>query len=84
MTGAPVLPAPAPPPPTREHDRPHGARTAWAWVRPLGGVAILAFLVWRVGTGPFLDAVHQINAGSLVLAVLLGMLTTRRRPGGGA
>jgi uncharacterized membrane protein YbhN (UPF0104 family) len=45
-------------------------------VRPLGGVAILAFLVWRVGTGPFLDAVHQINAGSLVLAVVLGMLTT--------
>jgi uncharacterized membrane protein YbhN (UPF0104 family) len=45
-------------------------------VRPLGGVAILAFLVWRVGTGPFLDAVHQINAKSLVLAVLIGMLTT--------
>lgn len=76
MTSAPVLPRQAPPPPPREHDRPHGARAVWAWVRPLGGVAILAFLVWRVGTGPFLDAVHQINAGSLVLAVVLGMLTT--------
>jgi uncharacterized membrane protein YbhN (UPF0104 family) len=53
-----------------------GARLVWAWARPLSGVAILAFLVWRVGTGPFVDAVHQINAGSLVLAVLLGMLTT--------
>ena len=71
-----MLPPPAPPPPPREHDRPHGARAVWAWVRPIGGVAILGFLVWRVGTGPFLDAVHQINAGSLVLAVVLGMLTT--------
>ena len=76
MTSAPVLPPPAPPPPPREHDRPHGARAVWAWVRPIGGVAILGFLVWRVGTGPFLDAVHQINAGSLVLAVVLGMLAT--------
>ena len=76
MTSTPVLPPPAPPPPPREHDRPHGARAVWAWVRPLGGVAILAFLVWRVGTGPFLDAVHELNAGSLVLAVVLGMLTT--------
>jgi uncharacterized membrane protein YbhN (UPF0104 family) len=45
-------------------------------VRPLGGVAILASLVWRVGTGPFVDAVHQINAGSLALAVVLGIVTT--------
>jgi glycosyltransferase 2 family protein len=76
MTSAPVLPPPAPPPPPREHDRAPGARAAWAWVRPLGGVAILAFLVWRVGTGPFLDAVHQINVGALAIAVVLGMLTT--------
>jgi uncharacterized membrane protein YbhN (UPF0104 family) len=39
-------------------------------------VAILAFLVGRVGTGPFLDAVRQLDAGSLVLAVALGMITT--------
>jgi uncharacterized membrane protein YbhN (UPF0104 family) len=48
----------------------------WAWARPLGGVAILAVLVWRVGTGPFLDTLHQINAGSLVIAVLLGIVAT--------
>src|SRR4026207_2552793 len=76
MTTAPVLPPQAPPSPPREHDRPHSARAVWAWARPLGGVAILAFLVWRVGTGPFLDAVHQIDAGSLVLAMVLGMVTT--------
>jgi uncharacterized membrane protein YbhN (UPF0104 family) len=39
-------------------------------------VAILALLVWRVGTGPFVDAVHQINAGLLAIAILLGMMTT--------
>jgi uncharacterized membrane protein YbhN (UPF0104 family) len=48
----------------------------WAWARPLGGLAILAFLVWRVGTGPFLDAVHQLNAGALAAAVVLGIVTT--------
>jgi uncharacterized membrane protein YbhN (UPF0104 family) len=48
----------------------------WAWARPLGGAAILVFVVWRVGTGPFLDALHQINARCLVGAVLLGVVTT--------
>jgi uncharacterized membrane protein YbhN (UPF0104 family) len=77
MTSAPVLPPQAPPsPPSLAHDRPHGSRAVWAWVRPLGGVAILAFLVWRVGTGPFRDAVHQIDARALALAVVIGMVTT--------
>ena len=63
MTSAPVLTPPASsPPPPREHERPRGPRSVWAWVRPLGGAAILAFLVWRLGTGPFLDALRQINA----------------------
>jgi uncharacterized membrane protein YbhN (UPF0104 family) len=48
----------------------------WAWARPLGGLAILAFLVWRVGTGPFLDAVHQINVWALAAAFVLGIATT--------
>jgi uncharacterized membrane protein YbhN (UPF0104 family) len=76
MTSAPVLPPPAPPSPPREHEGPHGARAVWAWARPLGGAAILVFVVWRVGTGPFLDALHQINARCLVGAVLLGVVTT--------
>jgi uncharacterized membrane protein YbhN (UPF0104 family) len=76
MTIAPVLPPPAPPPPSREQPRPHGHRVLWAWARPLGGLAILAFLVRRVGTGPFLDAVHQINGWSLAAAFLIGIATT--------
>jgi glycosyltransferase 2 family protein len=76
MTIAPVLPPQAPPPHPGERDPLHRARMIWAWARPLSGVAILAFLVWRVGAGPFLDAVHQISAGLLVIAVLLGIMTT--------
>jgi len=77
MTSAPVLLRQAPPPPPRDRDRPHRAPVICAWaLRPVSGVAILAFLVWRVGTGPFVDAVHQINAGLLVIAILLGLMTT--------
>ena len=65
MTSAPVLPRPAPPA-ARPGDRPDRSGSArrnarsrlWAWLRPLGGLAILAFLVWRLGTGPFLDALR--------------------------
>ena len=76
MTSAPVLPLPAPTPRPREHDAPNGARAVWAWARPLGGAAILVFVVWRVGTGPFLDAVRQINVRCLVVAIVLGIVTT--------
>ena len=40
------------------------------------GVAILAFLVWKVGTGPFLDGVRRVDGRALVAAVGLGGLTT--------
>ena len=32
-----------------------------AWGRTVGGAAILAFLLWRLGTGPFLDGVRLID-----------------------
>ena len=49
---------------------------SWAWVRTLGGVAILAVLVWRVGAGPFLDAVPLIDAWSLAAVVAIAAVTT--------
>jgi glycosyltransferase 2 family protein len=79
MTIAPVLPPPAPPTldpgavATRS-PRPH--RSFWAWARPLGGLAILAVLVWRVGTGPFLDALRQLDGWSLAAAFGIGVVTT--------
>jgi len=49
---------------------------ARAWVRPLVGLAILAVLVWRVGTGPFLAGVRLINGSAIALALGIGALTT--------
>jgi uncharacterized membrane protein YbhN (UPF0104 family) len=47
-----------------------------ASVRVLGGPAILAFLVWRLGYGPFLDGVRLIDGWALASAVAIGALTT--------
>jgi uncharacterized membrane protein YbhN (UPF0104 family) len=52
-----------------------GTRT-WAWVRPAGGAAILAVLVWRLGAGPFLDGVRLISLRSLLAASCITALTT--------
>ncbi len=42
----------------------------------IAGVAILAVLVWRVGTAPVLDGIRSVNALSLVLAVGIAVPTT--------
>jgi uncharacterized membrane protein YbhN (UPF0104 family) len=49
---------------------------AWTWGRPLGGAAILAGLVWRLGTGPFLDGVRSLSIWSLLAALAITALTT--------
>jgi glycosyltransferase 2 family protein len=43
---------------------------------PLAGAAILAVLLWRLGTGPFLDGVRLINGWALTSALGIGALTT--------
>ena len=52
------------------------SRAAWAWGRVVGSALVLAVLVWRVGTGPFLDGVRMVDAGALVAAAGLAVLTT--------
>jgi uncharacterized membrane protein YbhN (UPF0104 family) len=52
------------------------SRMWWAWARMLGAAAILAVLVWRLGTGLFLDAVRMVNGWSLAAAAAIGLLTT--------
>jgi uncharacterized membrane protein YbhN (UPF0104 family) len=49
---------------------------AWTWARLLGGAAILALLVRRLGTGPFLDGVRLISVWSLLAATSITALTT--------
>ncbi|GGQ81627.1 hypothetical protein GCM10010145_59210 [Streptomyces ruber] len=49
-------------------------------VRPhlgtLAGTAIMGVLLWRLGTGVFLDGLRRIDAATLVAAVGIGVLTT--------
>jgi uncharacterized membrane protein YbhN (UPF0104 family) len=42
----------------------------------VGGAAILAVLLWRLGTAAFLDGVRVIDSTTLVLAAAIGVLTT--------
>jgi glycosyltransferase 2 family protein len=52
-------------------------RRAWPCLRALLGVAILAALVWRLGTGAFLDGLRRIlDPIGLIAALGLGLLTT--------
>lgn len=51
-------------------------RVPWAWVRALAGAAILAVLLWRLGTGPFLDGLRGIDARTLLVAAGIGAVTT--------
>lgn len=48
----------------------------WAWARPAAGLTVLAVLLWRLGTGPFLDGLRLVDAPALVAATALGAVTT--------
>jgi uncharacterized membrane protein YbhN (UPF0104 family) len=51
-------------------------RAAWRWARPAAAAATLAVLVWRLGTGPFLDGLRTVDGGALAAAAGLAVLTT--------
>ncbi|UUU36900.1 flippase-like domain-containing protein [Streptomyces sp. CA-210063] len=42
----------------------------------LAGTVILAVVIWRMGTGVFVDGLRRIDGGTLVAAVGIGVLTT--------
>ena len=50
-----------------------GARTA---LRLGGGAVVIAVVVWRLGTGPFVDGVRAVHPGTLLLAVAIGAVAT--------
>lgn len=60
--------------PVRSGVRLAGAFKAWA--QPLAGVGILAFLLWQLGTGPFLDGLRLVDAKALAAALAIGAVTT--------
>lgn len=45
-------------------------------LKTLAGAAILAVLIWRLGTGAVIDALHAISAGEVLAALVIGVLTT--------
>jgi uncharacterized membrane protein YbhN (UPF0104 family) len=51
-------------------------RSVWAWVRVLGGAGIIGLLIWKLGTGAFLDGLRVIDGGTLLVAFLIGVTTT--------
>ena len=51
-------------------------RTLWAWARLAGPALVLAFLVWRLGTGPFLDGVRRVDGRALAAAAGIALLCT--------
>jgi uncharacterized membrane protein YbhN (UPF0104 family) len=51
-------------------------RTLWAWARLAAPVLVLAVLVWRLGTGPFLAGVRSVDASALAAAAGIAALTT--------
>lgn len=53
----------------------------WPWLKTLLALGILGVLVWRVGTGAFLDGLRVIDAPSLVAALGIGFVTTAASAG---
>jgi hypothetical protein len=49
---------------------------ALRWAQPAAAVATLAFLVWHLGTGPFVDGVQLVDGAALAAATALAVLTT--------
>ena len=51
-------------------------RTLWTWARLVGPIVVLAVLVWRLGTGPFLNGVRMVDGRGLAEATGIAVLTT--------
>ena len=51
-------------------------RAAWRWVHLAAAVATLAVVVWRVGTGPFLDGLGAVDGEALAAGSGIAVLTT--------
>ena len=53
-----------------------GRRSVLWWARLAAAGGTLAVLVWRLGTGPFLDGLRAVDGGALAAAFGLAVLTT--------
>ena len=51
-------------------------RTVPWWARLAAAAATLAFVIWRLGAGPFIDGVRAVDGRALLAAASIGLLTT--------
>jgi uncharacterized membrane protein YbhN (UPF0104 family) len=51
-------------------------RAILKWARPAAAAAVLAALIWRLGSGPFLDGVRALDGRALVAAAAIFLITT--------
>ena len=51
-------------------------RSVPRWVRSAVAAALLAVVVWRLGTGPFLDGVRVVDGRALAVAAVVGLVST--------
>lgn len=51
-------------------------KKAWPWLRLLLALGLLGVLVWRLGTGAFLDGLKVLDAPAVAAALAIGLLTT--------
>jgi len=51
-------------------------RNLWRWGRFAGSALVLAVLVWRLGTSPFLAGLRSVGVGTLAAGAGLAALTT--------
>jgi uncharacterized membrane protein YbhN (UPF0104 family) len=49
---------------------------SWKWARSVGGAAVLALVVWRLGTGPVIDGLRTVNNRALAAAAGIALVTT--------
>jgi uncharacterized membrane protein YbhN (UPF0104 family) len=55
---------------------PSARRKLWNWARLLGAATVIAAIIWRVGTGSFIDGLRTIDMRSLVAAAGITLMTT--------
>ena len=51
-------------------------RSVRRWAGPAVAVAVIAVVIWRLGTGPLLDGVEAVDGRALVAAAVIFFLTT--------
>jgi glycosyltransferase 2 family protein len=52
------------------------SRGSWAWARLAGAAGTLGVLIWRLGTGPFVDGLRTVDGRALGAAAGIAALTT--------